>query len=261
VSVVNRDGGAGPTYYDTGAQCDLVFRRKTNAYYTNNPSDKTYTEVMRLGGATGLVGIGTTAGAGILSVWGGASIVAGYWGSALSDTAVDWETTATGGRRWRMGVAATSSTVAGGGSLYWYDVTGAVTRMTITSAGSVGMGTTVPTAALHVVGNVYVSGTVTQGSDARFKTAIRPLEGVLEKIGQLRGYTYERVDYVGREMGRLAQEVAAVFPELVEQHEDRLRLNYAGMVAPLIEAVRALMAEIQPLKDQIAALHARVEST
>ena len=261
VSVVNRDGGAGPTYYDTGAQCDLVFRRKTNAYYTNNPSDKTYTEVMRLGGATGLVGIGTTAGAGILSVWGDASIVAAYWGSALSDTAVDWETTATGGRRWRMGVAATSSTVAGGGSLYWYDVTGAATRMTITSAGSVGMGTTAPTAALHVVGNVYVSGTVTQGSDARFKTAIRPLEGVLEKIGRLRGYTYERVDYVGREMGLLAQEVEAVFPELVEQHEDRLRLNYAGMVAPLIEAVRALMAEIQPLKDQIAALHARVERT
>jgi hypothetical protein len=58
---VNRDNGAGPTFFDYGAQADLIFQRKTNNLYSNGVNDKTYTEVMRLGGATGNVGIGTNA--------------------------------------------------------------------------------------------------------------------------------------------------------------------------------------------------------
>lgn len=56
---VNRDNGAGPTFFDYGAQADLIFQRKTNNLYSGGVNDKTYTEVMRLGGATGFVGIGT----------------------------------------------------------------------------------------------------------------------------------------------------------------------------------------------------------
>lgn len=56
---VNRDNGAGPTFFDYGAQADLVFQRKTNNLYSGGVNDMTYTEVMRIGGATGNVGIGT----------------------------------------------------------------------------------------------------------------------------------------------------------------------------------------------------------
>lgn len=56
---VNRDNGAGP-YYDYGAQADLVIQRKTNNLYSGGANDQTYTEVMRIGGATGNVGIGTS---------------------------------------------------------------------------------------------------------------------------------------------------------------------------------------------------------
>jgi hypothetical protein len=57
---VNRDNGAGPIFFDYGAQADLVFQRKTNNLYSGGANDTTYTEVMRLGGATGFVGIGIT---------------------------------------------------------------------------------------------------------------------------------------------------------------------------------------------------------
>jgi hypothetical protein len=56
---VNRDSGAGP-YYDYGVQADLVFQRKTNNLYASAANDITYTEAMRISGATGNVGIGTT---------------------------------------------------------------------------------------------------------------------------------------------------------------------------------------------------------
>jgi hypothetical protein len=55
---VNRDNGAGP-FFDYGAQADLIFQRKTNNLYSGGVNDMTYTEVMRIGGATGNVGIGT----------------------------------------------------------------------------------------------------------------------------------------------------------------------------------------------------------
>ena len=55
---VNRDNGAGP-YYDYGAQSHLIFQRKTNNLYSSGVNDVTYTEVMRIHGATGNVGIGT----------------------------------------------------------------------------------------------------------------------------------------------------------------------------------------------------------
>ena len=56
---VNRDNGAGPNF-DYGAQGDLVFQRKTNNLFGGGVNDQTYTEVMRIGGATGYVGIGMT---------------------------------------------------------------------------------------------------------------------------------------------------------------------------------------------------------
>ena len=67
-SVVNRDNGLGP-YFDKGAQADLVFQRKTTATYAGAASDKTYTEVMRIGGATGNVGVGTNP-ASLLHIYG-----------------------------------------------------------------------------------------------------------------------------------------------------------------------------------------------
>ncbi len=55
-------------------------------------------------------------------------------------------------------------------------------------------------------------------------------------------------------MGVIAQEVERDFPDLVETTPDGLKkVNYEGLVAPLIEAVKEL-------DDRLRALEARIET-
>lgn len=50
-------------------------------------------------------------------------------------------------------------------------------------------------------------------------------------------------------MGVIAQEVEAVFPELVHKDEQGLRsVNYAGLVAVLIESVKELDERVRALE-------------
>jgi len=56
------------------------------------------------------------------------------------------------------------------------------------------------------------------------------------------------------EMGVLAQEVEAVFPELVRTGPDGYkRVDYAGLIAPLIEAVKELDERVRALEERAAA--------
>lgn len=57
----------------------------------------------------------------------------------------------------------------------------------------------------------------------------------------------------GQDLGVIAQEVEEVFPELV--HEDASgykHVNYLGLIAPLIEAVKELDARVQALERERA---------
>ena len=79
------------------------------------------------------------------------------------------------------------------------------------------------------------------------------------KIGKLRGVTWEWRDDAPEEakdqpgMGVIAQEVEKVWPDLVETGEDGLkRVDYNGLIAPLIEAVKEL-------DDRVRALERRFE--
>jgi len=77
-------------------------------------------------------------------------------------------------------------------------------------------------------------------------------------VRQLRGVSYEWGEnappgYSGKDLGVIAQEVEEVFPELV--HTDASgykRVNYLGLIAPLIEAVKELDARIQTLEQAAA---------
>ena len=81
---------------------------------------------------------------------------------------------------------------------------------------------------------------------------------VLERIKQVRGVTFEwREDaaeyqsYPGRnkEMGVIAQEVQAAFPEaVVEDEKGLLMVDYPALVAALIEAVKELAERVETLE-------------
>ncbi|OYZ17614.1 MAG: hypothetical protein B7Y39_15070 [Bdellovibrio sp. 28-41-41] len=147
------------------------------------------------------------------------------------------------------------------------------TRMTITNAGYVGIGTTGPSTKLHVLGSsgatiaTFADGgattcTVTPAStgfacssDERLKKNIESFsdEKSLENILQLRTVTYNwrSVDN-GRHTGYIAQEFEKVAPEFVRTGEDGFKqVNYTGLVPLITGAIKAFYAEFETSMDEV----------
>jgi trimeric autotransporter adhesin len=84
------------------------------------------------------------------------------------------------------------------------------------------------------------------------------------KLEQVRGVTWEwREDAPDNAkeqpgIGVIAQEVEQVFPELVVTDEQgRKKVNYVGLIGPLIEAVKELDQRLAALEQRIAHLEQR----
>lgn len=99
--------------------------------------------------------------------------------------------------------------------------------------------------------NLKVKGTVKQSSDRRLKKDITRLTGSLAQLTRLNGYHYHwKSADRSRELqtGVIAQEVEALFPELVSTDADGLKsVNYTGLIPHLIEAVKELNEKSQAL--------------
>jgi len=85
-------------------------------------------------------------------------------------------------------------------------------------------------------------------SDARLKKNIVPLDGALDKIDLIRGVYHDWIDESQskeRQIGVIAQEVQAVYPELVmEGGNGYLSVNYPKLTAVLLQSVKELKALI-----------------
>jgi len=125
-----------------------------------------------------------------------------------------------------------------------------VERVTIAS----GMFTIEPSTALWVGGKLLAS------SDVRLKRNIEPLQGALEKVLKLRGVRFqwqEPARGAAPEIGVLAQDVEAVFPEAVSADKQGIKgVDYAHLVAPLIEALREQQTQIDALRGELQRLQA-----
>jgi hypothetical protein len=111
-----------------------------------------------------------------------------------------------------------------------------------------------------------------RSSDGRLKTNVAPLSDALEKLMQIRGVSFEWNSLAPstghepgqRDVGVIAQEVEAVFPELVTTtgQDGYKALDYSRLTPVLIEAVKTLKAEIEQLKtekdQEIQALSTRI---
>ncbi len=142
------------------------------------------------------------------------------------------------------------------------------------ATGNVGIGTAAPAERLHVIGNVrvegdiFATGTISVPSDLRFKTALEPLTGALEKLEAVQAVSFERNalgESLGqpggrRELGVLAQELEAVYPELVtaDGPEAYRAVDYSKLTVVLLEALKELKRQdavaINELKLKNAAL-------
>lgn len=137
------------------------------------------------------------------------------------------------------------------------------TRMVITQAGDVGIGTTNPITRLEVNGSVAADAYL-NNSSRRWKTNIHTLEGALEKVQQLRGVRYEWKENGKPDIGLIAEEVGKILPEIVAYEEngiDATAVDYARIVALLIEGMKAQQQQITRQQEEIEALKSIVQGS
>jgi hypothetical protein len=136
-----------------------------------------------------------------------------------------------------------------------------------TESGIIRIGTPGMHTDTHIPGTLHAS--VSSPSDARLKSNITPLTHVLEKLEQLRGVSFEwnevSMSLTGhtpgrRDIGVIAQEVEAVFPELVTTWgaDGFKAVAYEKLTGVLIAAVKELKAETDIQKQHIVAVEARL---
>ena len=116
-------------------------------------------------------------------------------------------------------------------------------------------------ATITSAGNLCLAGSVTCASDIRLKQNITPLNASLSALSSLKGYHYywKSVENPKLQTGLIAQEVQAIFPELVETDESSmLSVNYIGLIPHLIESVKELAEKTKKIEDLEARL-ARLE--
>ena len=121
------------------------------------------------------------------------------------------------------------------------------------NAGTVGIADTSGTFLSYTEsnGSFVASGDVTAYSDATLKKDIVQITDALDKVDQIRGVTFARLDFDDgtRHAGVIAQEIEKVLPEVVKEDLNGMRtVAYGNIVGLLIEAIKELRQEVKELK-------------
>ena len=136
------------------------------------------------------------------------------------------------------------------------------------NTGNVGIGSVAVPSQKLVVAGIGLGNEWQVTSDLRLKKDIEALENPLKKILNLQGiyFKWKKDQHSqnaspSRHIGLIAQNVEKQFPELVLTDNNGMKsVNYAAMVAPLIEAVKILKQENDELKISVEKLNSRLQS-
>lgn len=113
------------------------------------------------------------------------------------------------------------------------------------------------TTVIDASGNLVATGDVTAYSDERLKENIETIPDALYKVGQLNGYTFNRIDVEERHTGLIAQEVLEVLPEAVmggpteDDPDGKYSVAYGNMVGLLVQAIKEQQEQIDELKRRL----------
>ena len=114
-------------------------------------------------------------------------------------------------------------------------------------------------------GNLEISGTLTQNSDRRLKSSVEPIgEEILGRLAELRPVRFEFKDPdthpSGEQLGLIAQDVQAEFPELVSEGAGgMLSLSYSKLTAVLLKGIQEQQTQIEGQQATIDSLKQQVQ--
>ena len=92
-------------------------------------------------------------------------------------------------------------------------------------------------------------------SDARLKSNIQDVTNAMDVINSLQGVEYDLIETGEHSMGVLAQELIEVAPALVKTRENgNYAVNYSGLSAFFVEAIKEQQVQIKDQKEQIEEL-------
>jgi hypothetical protein len=128
----------------------------------------------------------------------------------------------------------------------------------------IGSSTTSSSYYLYVSGAIYSTGDIVAYSDLRKKENIVTVDNALEKVNNLRGVYYNRIDdeTKTRQIGVIAQEINTVIPEVVTHAEDvdEYGVSYGNLAGLFIEALKEHTNIINNLKAEINELKLKLEN-
>jgi hypothetical protein len=105
----------------------------------------------------------------------------------------------------------------------------------------------------YMTGNLGLGGTLTEASSLAIKENIETFEPSLDIINKIRPVKYDKKTTGKKEIGLIAEELAELFPELVEKDKNGnpSGVNYSRAVTVLLGGFKELYKEVQELKKRI----------
>ncbi len=168
-----------------------------------------------------------------------------------ASTAMGQETTASGANTFAIGYG-TTATAQGGTAIGMHNTTEDALFVIGNGANAASKSDAF---VVNMDGSAVFSGDVTVNSDMRLKANITSLGSTIAKLLLIDGKSYVmKTDESKQKIGLLAQDVQAVYPELVKEannEEGTLSVNYQGLIPVLINAIKEQQAEIDELKKLI----------
>jgi hypothetical protein len=117
---------------------------------------------------------------------------------------------------------------------------------------------------IYATGAIYSTGNIVAYSDVRKKENIVTVDNALEKVNNLRGVYYNRIDdeTKTRQIGVIAQEINTVIPEVVTHAKDvdEYGVSYGNLAGLFIEALKEQTNIINNLKAEIDELKLKLEN-
>jgi len=104
-----------------------------------------------------------------------------------------------------------------------------------------------------------VSNTISNSSDIRIKDNLVVIDTSLDKVGIITGYTFNYTntgeESPPRAAGIIAQDIEKVLPEVITENTEGIKhVNYGGVTALLVEAIKELKSQNEDLKARIIKL-------